>query len=123
MEKPQKRFASVDRLWARNPKIDEAHLEKLKASIVEEKRIIKPIIAEIVEGHGYYIVLSGNHRTIAGQQLLRDPKINDELRANLNSTEILVYRNLTDKERASMLQTISCSLGDDGKFHCHVDNG
>jgi hypothetical protein len=76
-------------------------IASMKAQIIDAGRILKAIICELVDGE--YVVLSGFRRTWAGQELYADGSISADLKEALGKVDIIVYSNLTEKERLQLI--------------------
>jgi hypothetical protein len=105
LSKPQKRVVKITELHVDqdvNIRLKENYdLPSMKMGIVDAGRILKPIIAELVDGR--LLVLSGNRRTLAGQELFADGSIAADLKDALSKVDVLVYSNLTEKERLQLI--------------------
>ncbi len=69
-------------------------LESMKDQIRLAGRIIKPLI---VRGEDK-VVLSGNRRTLAGQELYNDPQCPADLKEALSKVAVIEYTGLTEEE-------------------------
>jgi hypothetical protein len=74
-------------------------LPSIKQQIRDAGRILKPII---IRGEDN-VVLSGNRRTLAGQELINDPECPVELHDNLAKTQVIVYTGLTPEEELTLI--------------------
>jgi hypothetical protein len=74
-------------------------LPSIVQQIRDAGRILKPII---VRGEDN-VVLSGNRRTLGGQQLFNDPECPVELHEQLSKTQVIVYTGLTPEEELTLI--------------------
>lgn len=106
MEKPIKRTVSVLNVLVDlvlNIRLVENYdLETMKQQIRDAGRILKPLAVEETPDRGY-VVLQGNRRASAAQQLLSDPACPADLRDALLKTEVLVYKGLNEQERLGVI--------------------
>lgn len=70
----------------------------MKTEILQHKRIHTPLQVEKMPD-GRYLVLIGNRRCLAGNELLNDPKTDEETKASLKKVDVLVYEKLNDEQR------------------------
>lgn len=73
---------------------DEYDLESMMEQIRDAGRVLEPIHA-IKDS---LIVLKGNRRTAAVQQLLTDPKLPSDLKSAISKLDVILYEDLTDDE-------------------------
>lgn len=71
----------------------------MKDQIVQAGRIQKPIVINGDTG----IVLQGNRRTLAGQELFNDPACPSDLKATLEKVQVIVYTGLTPQEEVGLI--------------------
>jgi hypothetical protein len=105
LTKPSKRTVNIMEL-TRQPELNvrllnNYDLASMKASIIDAGRILKPIICELVGK--LLVVLSGNRRAWAGQELYETPGITAELKEALSKVDVIVYEKLTDQERLRLI--------------------
>lgn len=74
-------------------------LESMKEQIRLAGRIIKPLI---IRGEDK-VVLSGNRRTLAGQELYNDPTTSPELKEALSKVMVTEYTGLTEEETLQLV--------------------
>jgi hypothetical protein len=74
-------------------------LPSIKEQIRQAGRILKPII---IRGEDD-TVLSGNRRTLAGQELFAEPDLPSDLKEALSKTQVLVYNGLTPEEELTLV--------------------
>lgn len=76
-------------------------LPAMEADIIRLGRIVTPLIVEKVGDD--YIVLQGNRRCRAGQRLHQDGSISSDLKAALGKVDVVVYEDITAKERVELI--------------------
>jgi hypothetical protein len=74
-------------------------LESMKEQIRMAGCIIKPLI---IRGEDK-VVLSGNRRTLAGQELYNDPSTSAELKERLSKVQVIEYTGLTEEETLQLV--------------------
>ena len=92
LPKPKKWTVKVTDLIA-EPYAD-MQLEMMMQSILEAGGITTPIIV-----NGQLHVLNGKRRTLAGQQLVKDPNTPGDVLENLMNLRVIVYEDLTDEQQ------------------------
>lgn len=73
---------------------DEYDLESMMDQIRDAGRVLEPIHAI----KDTFVVLKGNRRTAAVQQLLADPKLPSDLKSAIAKLDVILYEDLTDDE-------------------------
>lgn len=74
-------------------------LESMKEQIRMAGRILKPMI---IRGEDKF-VLSGNRRTLAGQELYNDPTCPSDLKDALSKVDVIEYTGLTEEETLQLV--------------------
>lgn len=79
-------------------------IPQMKEQIVTVGRILKPLsVEEMPDKKGYYLILQGNRRTLAAQELHSDPACPSDLKEALDKIDVMVYEDLTPIEREMMI--------------------
>jgi hypothetical protein len=81
---------------------DNYDIGTMKDGILSHGRIVKAITVEHTSD-GRYVVLAGNRRTLAGQEMLTDPSTPQDVVANLKKTDCVVYSGLDEAERIALI--------------------
>lgn len=76
-------------------------LGTMKDQIRTAGQVIKPILVE--KQGDRYVVLSGNRRTLASQELLTEESLPANLKASLEKLDVLVYEGLSETERLALV--------------------
>jgi hypothetical protein len=85
-------------------------LDTMIAQVLERGKILEAIHVSLRKD-GTYVVLRGNRRTLAGQSLLSNPDLADDIRKELNATRVLVFKELTaEEEREKIMDQNSKSF-------------
>lgn len=107
MNKATKKTVELSELFVdlslNNREVDNYDLPSMKEQIVAIGRIVVPLIVKRDETKKKYVVLRGNRRTLAAQELVADPASSQELVANLKKIEVMVYEDLTPAEELAMV--------------------
>jgi hypothetical protein len=107
MNKATKKTVSINDLVVdldlNNREVDNYDLPSMCEQIVAIGRIVVPLIVKFDKPKNKYIVLRGNRRTLAAQQLVADPNTSQEIVTNLSKVEVMVYEDLTPAEELAMV--------------------
>lgn len=77
---------------------DDYDVPSMKEEIVQAGRILEPLH---IREDG--VVLKGNRRTMAAQELIADPKCPQDLLKNLSNVDVFVYSDLSQQEETELI--------------------
>ncbi len=83
--------------------IDNYDIPAIKIQIASTGRILQAIVVKETEVKDIYLVLAGNRRTLAGQELYQEADCPSDLKEALSKVSILIYKDLTPSEELSLI--------------------
>lgn len=82
---------------------DNYDLDSLRPQIIAKGGIITPLVVEAIAGTDEFLVLQGNRRKRAADQITSDPAALADVKLALAKLDCIVYEGLTDAERDSLI--------------------